>query len=176
MAKEVWKRRARLEIAVSVVDENASTSSAKAATTTTTTSCARGQHSPPEIITTRRIKRRQRQVRMFKVILTLIILFFFCRLPSWVFLLYKLGVEEEGNTHWMLNFIFGLGMMTNCMLNPFLYTFLSETIRLTTFLGGIISGIFTAGFRLITCKVCCCRKSHKSSKCDDTRQQYFDRM
>lgn len=170
MAKEVWKRRARIDltvVTVSVVDENVS--STRATTTTT------GGQNTTEILTTRRIKRRQRQVRMFKVILTLMMVFFVCRLPTWIFLLYKLGVETEGNIHWMLNYIFGLGVLTNCMLNPFLYTFLSETIRLTTFLAEIIAGIFTAVFHLITCKICCRRESQQSN-CIDTKQQYFDRM
>jgi hypothetical protein len=161
MAKEVWKRRTRIDLTVSVVDENVSSSSTRA---TTSAATAAGQ----QILTTRRIKRRQRQVRMFKVILTLMVLFCVCRMPAWIFLLYKLGVEKETSIHWLLSNIFGLGILMNCMLNPFLYTFLSETIRLTTFLGGIMAGIFTAVFR-------CSRKSRKSN-CDDTKQQYFDRM
>lgn len=51
-------------------------------------------------------------------------------------------MKSESNIHWVINYAFGLMVMANCMFNPFLYTFLSETIRLTTFLAGVVCSIF----------------------------------
>lgn len=91
---------------------------------------------------------------MFKVILMLMVVFFLCRLPNWIYLLYKLNNSTQENIHWVLNYAFGLTVMANCMLNPFLYTFLSETIRLTTFLAGIVCGIFRWCVGLCLCEPC----------------------
>lgn len=93
---------------------------------------------------------------MFKVILLLMAVFFICRLPNWIYVLYKLGNSAQQNIHWVINYALGLMVMANCMLNPFLYTFLSETIRLTTFLAGMICGLFTP------CTKMCKRKTAKS--------------
>lgn len=125
-------------------------------------------------VSRRRMEKRQVQVKMFKVILALMVVFFICRMPTWVFLLYKLGNVPQDNIHWVINYAFGLLVLTNCMANPFLYTFLSETIRLTTFLTGIIGGIFSSVFNLITCKMC--RIKRNRSDCGLEKQQYFDRM
>lgn len=73
--------------------------------------------------------REIRNMRMFKVIIVIMITFFVCRLPTWIFLLYKLFNVANTNLHWMLQFSFGLLSMTNCVLNPLLYTFLTETIQ-----------------------------------------------
>lgn len=73
--------------------------------------------------------REIRQLRMFKVIIVIMITFFVCRLPTWIFLLYKLFNVADTNFHWMLQYCLGLLSITNCVLNPLLYTFLSETIQ-----------------------------------------------
>jgi hypothetical protein len=160
LAKEVWKRR--IDMTVSVIEsENISASTMTA-----------GLNSSE--ICKRRIERRQRQVKMFKVILALMAVFFICRMPNWVFLLYKLGDVPQDNLHWVINYALGLLVMANCMANPFLYTFLSETIRLTTFLTGIIIGIFKSLFNLITCKII--RKRNRNDFNKEEKQQYFDKM
>jgi hypothetical protein len=125
----VWKRRIDVSI---VASENENTSTNSAGNTTYIT---------PES-TARRVERKQRQIRMFKVILVLMGVFFICRLPNWIYTLYKLSHDTQENIHWVINYAFGLMALANCMFNPFLYSFLSETIRLTTFLAGIICGIF----------------------------------
>lgn len=135
LAKEVWKRRISVSI-TSSDNENTSTASA-----------GNMNYVTPEL-TARRVERKQRQIRMFKVILVLMAVFFVCRLPNWVYTLYKLSNVTELNIHWVINYALGIMAMANCMFNPFLYTFLSETIRLTTFLAGIICGIF------IPCRKC----------------------
>lgn len=109
---------------------------------------------------------------MFKVILALMLVFFFCRLPNWVYVLYKLSNDAQGNIFWVTSYGFGLLMMANCMLNPFLYTFLSETIRLTTFLAGIICGLFSP------CTKLCKRENTRSVEQKDGfgKKQAFNSM
>lgn len=87
------------------------------------------------------LERKQRQVRLFKIILLLMIIFFICRFPSWVYTIYKLNNTSDTNIEWILSYAFGILAMINCALNPYLYTFMSETIRLVTFLGNIIRGL-----------------------------------
>ncbi|KAG5667433.1 hypothetical protein PVAND_015413 [Polypedilum vanderplanki] len=87
------------------------------------------------------IERKKRQVRLFKVILLLMIVFFLCRLPSWIYTIYKLNNDSDTNVEWILNYSFGVLALTNCLLNPYLYTFLSETIRLMSFLSSVIRGL-----------------------------------
>lgn len=89
---------------------------------------------------------------MFKVILALMLVFFICRLPNWIYVLYKLSNDTQDNIFWVVNYALGLLVMANCMLNPFFYTFLSETIRLTTFLSNIICGMFRPCVKLCKCK------------------------
>ena len=146
LAKEVWKRRIDVSVS-SIENESASTS------TTATSNVWRAQdvHVPSEV-SARRVERKQRQVRMFKVILALMAVFFLCRLPNWIYVLYKLSNNVQENIFWVINYALGLMVMANCMLNPFLYTFLSETIRLTTFLASIVCGMFSPCVKLCKCK------------------------
>lgn len=144
LAREVWRRR--IDVSVSVI-ENENTS------TVTTASASKSHDSyVTSESTARRIERKQRQVRMFKVILALMLVFFICRLPHWIYVLYKLGNTTKANIFWVINYALGLVVMANCMLNPFLYTFLSETIRLTTFLTGIVCGMFRPCVKLCKCR------------------------
>lgn len=84
---------------------------------------------------THRSERQRRQLRMFKVILVLMSVFICCRLPTWTFLLYKLSNEISGRLNWLLLYSFGAMGILNCTLNPLLYTFLGETIRITSHIG-----------------------------------------
>lgn len=94
--------------------------------------------------------RKQRQIRMFKVIVILMAVFFVCRLPNWIFVLYKMNNTANQMYHWVFQYAFGVIGLTNCMLNPFMYTFLSETIRVTKFLRDFC----------IKCFKPCTKKSH----------------
>lgn len=77
-------------------------------------------------------ERQRRQMRMFKVILVLMCVFIMFRLPNWIFLLYKLSVQiEPSRIGWFVTYSFCVAGILNSMVNPFLYTFLSETIRFT---------------------------------------------
>lgn len=88
------------------------------------------------------LERKRRQERLFRVILILMAVFFVCRLPTWMFLIYQLNIENGNNLHWILFFTFGNMALLNCALNPYLYTFMSETIKVVSFLGTIMRGIF----------------------------------
>jgi len=99
----------------------------------------------------RRAERKQRQIRIFKVIVVLMGVFFVCRLPNWGFVLWKLTNDAQENRHWVVGYAFGILVLANCMLNPFLYSFLSETIHLATFLGGLICGFCSPCRRLCKC-------------------------
>lgn len=71
-------------------------------------------------------------MRMFKVILVLMAVFLLFRLPNWIFILYKLSFSVTGRIGWIINYSFSIIGILNSMVNPFLYTFLSETIRFTS--------------------------------------------
>uniref|UniRef100_A0A182KH47 G-protein coupled receptors family 1 profile domain-containing protein n=1 Tax=Anopheles christyi TaxID=43041 RepID=A0A182KH47_9DIPT len=77
--------------------------------------------------------RRRRQIHMFKAIVVLMLVFFVCRLPMWVFLLVKMVGEANTSAYWNLHYSFGILAMVNAVLNPLMYTFLTETIRFTLF-------------------------------------------
>lgn len=77
-------------------------------------------------------ERQKRQMRMFKVILILMSVFICCRLPNWIFLFYKLKYNVSSTLNWILLYSFAALGLLNSMLNPFLYTFLNETIRITS--------------------------------------------
>lgn len=84
---------------------------------------------------THRSERQRRQMRMFKAILVLMLVFICCRLPNWLFLLYKLSFDISGRLNWLLMYSFAAMGILNCMLNPLLYQFLGETIRITSHIG-----------------------------------------
>lgn len=77
------------------------------------------------------INRRKRQLRTFKTIIVLMLVFFVCRLPMWIFLLIKMIGVANTNAYWNLHYSFGILAMLNGVLNPLMYTFLGETIRFT---------------------------------------------
>ena len=86
----------------------------------------------PAIKVTKQNGRKQRQMRMFKVIVVLMAVYLVCRIPSWIFLLYKLNHNASSNLAWVLQSIFGILALLNTALNPFLYMFLQKTIQATT--------------------------------------------
>lgn len=171
IAREIWKRRhapgTRGHSKSKRSDEDSSTTEIKATDETNTSSNIRNHSSkissgesknsavsskaavfsvqPPPSTEQHRNDRQRRQMRMFKVIMCLMLVFIMCRLPNWIFMLYKLNNTITGRINWMLYYGFGLTGLLNCMLNPLLYTFLGETIRISKRIGG-------ACFKL--CKSC----------------------
>ena len=87
-------------------------------------------------------ERKQRQERLFRVILLLMSIFFICRLPTWMYLIYQLNSTSNDQYYWYLYFAFGNLALLNCALNPYLYSFMSETIKVFSFLGNIIRSLF----------------------------------
>jgi hypothetical protein len=101
-----------------------------------------------------RNRREQRQLRMVKVIVVIMTIFFICRLPNWAFLLVKLQVRLVGKIYWVVHYSLGILSMASCLLNPFVYTFLSETIQFTTFMAAVCRKI---------CFWKCCSRSESSN-------------
>ena len=91
--------------------------------------------------------RSQKKVRSFKIILTLMAIFFICRLPSWVFNLVSIKYELQSEYEWFLPHIFSILSVINSSINPFLYCFLKETFNVYK----IIKNKF------ISCFTGCCR-------------------
>ncbi|XP_012272389.1 QRFP-like peptide receptor [Orussus abietinus] len=75
-----------------------------------------------------------RKKRIIKVILLLIIVFAVCRLPIWIFLLYKLNVTLSGMFWWHLQVVLSTLSFIGAAVNPFLYAFLNETLSLVSWL------------------------------------------
>ena len=98
------------------------------------------------------VEQRNIQIRMLKVITLLIAVCLICRLPHWIYVLYKLS-NLTTNNYFILYYNFGILILMNCSINPFLYTFLSETNRFKTLLLDSIVSIF-----------CICRKKTGTMK------------
>lgn len=79
-----------------------------------------------------RSSREIRQLRMFRAIMCIMFVFLACRLPGWIYLLYKLKNSTATATNWVLQYAFGILSLCGCALNPLLYTFLAETIDATS--------------------------------------------
>nr|CAD7264292.1 unnamed protein product [Timema shepardi] len=86
-----------------------------------------------------------RKLRTFKIIMALMITFICLRMPSWIFTIYLLNPKSStgGNFWWNVQNVFSLLVVLNCSVNPFLYCFLNQVLRiygifrgwLTRFLG-----------------------------------------
>jgi hypothetical protein len=109
-------------------------------------------------------ERQRRQMRMFKVILILMTVFICCRLPNWIFLFYKLKHNVSSTLNWILLYTFASMGLLNCMLNPFLYTFLNETIRITSYI--------TEEFQRFI-NIFCHRRRNNDSPQNTNNQQMF---
>lgn len=97
-------------------------------------------------------QRKARQLRIFYVIIVIIVVFFVLRLPVWIFALIKTSVHSSHST-WSLNSIFGILSMLNSAINPMIYTFLSQTIAVTTKLNQYANCLCSS---ILIC--CTCRK------------------
>lgn len=86
----------------------------------------------------------ERKIRTFRTVLILMISFFICRLPYWIFYIVQLLSKQNSQFAWNLHFSLIALNLLNCVLDPLLYTFLQETINALK----IINDFFF--------KVCCC--------------------
>lgn len=73
--------------------------------------------------------REARHIRMFKVIICLMAIFLICRLPQWIFLMVKFYANINMVQMWLIQYSLGTFSLFNCVLNPFMYAFLSETLK-----------------------------------------------
>ncbi|XP_050323695.1 uncharacterized protein LOC126755285 [Bactrocera neohumeralis] len=86
--------------------------------------------------------REARHLRMFTVIILLITAFLFLRSPTWILMLMRIGGVYTGRFPIILHYFFGILNLTNSMLNPFFYTFLTDVLKFAHF----IKVTFCCGF------------------------------
>ncbi|XP_049308510.1 uncharacterized protein LOC115066039 [Bactrocera dorsalis] len=86
--------------------------------------------------------RETRHLRMFTVIILLITAFLFLRSPTWILMLMRIGGIYAGHFPIILHYFFGILNLTNSMLNPFFYTFLTDILKFAHF----IKTTFCSGF------------------------------
>ncbi|XP_061393939.1 5-hydroxytryptamine receptor 1 [Musca vetustissima] len=84
---------------------------------------------PPTNINATRNSREARHLRMFTIILLMMAVFVFLRLPAWIFLLMRMYGSYGKPRDWILYFVFGVLNLASSVLNPLFYTFLTETIQ-----------------------------------------------
>lgn len=90
----------------------------------------------------------QRKIRVFKIMVFVILAFIICRSPHWIYKTVKLTYTLIDNQEWIVAFLLGGLVFINCVLNPFLYTFLPQTIIRMSKIWKTISDFI--------CDVCCC--------------------
>ncbi|XP_022232709.2 gastrin/cholecystokinin type B receptor [Drosophila obscura] len=78
--------------------------------------------------------REARHRRMVVVVLLMMAVFIFLRLPAWIFLIMRLYGSYSEPVDWLLYFSFGILNLLSCALNPLFYTFLTQTIRTVSLL------------------------------------------
>ncbi|KAH8401061.1 hypothetical protein KR009_002763 [Drosophila setifemur] len=75
------------------------------------------------------LAREARHRKMVVVVILMMAVFIFLRLPAWVFLIMRLYGSYSEPIDWLLYFSFGILNLFSCALNPLFYTFLTQTIR-----------------------------------------------
>ncbi|XP_004529965.1 uncharacterized protein LOC101463070 [Ceratitis capitata] len=123
-------------------------------------------HAPPANIKPSN-SRESRHIRMFYIVIMLITSFLLLRLPTWIFLITRMYIPYAGHTPIILHYTFGILNITNSVLNPFLYTFLTETIKCANFIKGTFRHRF-CGFRLCKQQKQEFGSNDVSQKCDIT--------
>ncbi|XP_055678287.1 5-hydroxytryptamine receptor 1D [Lutzomyia longipalpis] len=158
LAQEIWNRRKPIKAAggASLNPSTVDTSSERKTTTYSVVSGPENVHSVPAkrsvaakepvVRSVANKSRKAQQMKMFKVVVAIIIVFFVCRLPTWIFLLIKLHNELYENYHWVLHFSFGILSLLNCAINPILYTFFSDSVKWAASFGNVLKR-FKALFR-----------------------------
>lgn len=88
----------------------------------------------------------ERKMRAFKIILVLMFVFILLRLPFWIFFNVTLAyILPNRELSWNLHYTLQLLTITNCALNPLLYTFLNQTMYVLRIVNDFVCKIF-----------CCC--------------------
>ncbi|XP_018563491.1 QRFP-like peptide receptor [Anoplophora glabripennis] len=142
IAALVWKHRKPLALRFNKSDRQ---SELEESSTTKSTDLSANNSKNLKLIV-KKVKNVQveRKIRTFKIVLVLMITFITCRLPYWCFYVIKLLSILKGDLVWNLNFALTALNMINSVLNPLLYTFLSQTIHAWKLINDFI------------CKICCC--------------------
>ncbi|XP_013101470.2 5-hydroxytryptamine receptor [Stomoxys calcitrans] len=113
-----------------------------------------------------RSSRESRHLRMFTIILLMMVVFVFLRLPAWIFLLMRMYGSYNRQIDWMLYFTFGIMNLTSSGLNPLLYTFLTETLQYLSRLKAKVTALICS---CCCCCCCCCPgNGNKSTAADAT--------
>ncbi|XP_054737821.1 5-hydroxytryptamine receptor 2A [Anastrepha obliqua] len=93
--------------------------------------------------------RQIRHIRMLTIIIILISTFLLLRLPAWILIITHIHGSYKQHLKYRLYFSFGILNLANSMLNPFLYTYLAETLKIAHIIKGTASNVvFECGLRL----------------------------
>uniref|UniRef100_T1GYE8 G-protein coupled receptors family 1 profile domain-containing protein n=1 Tax=Megaselia scalaris TaxID=36166 RepID=T1GYE8_MEGSC len=84
-------------------------------------------------VATQANQREIRHLKMFYILISLMAAFIVLRLPAWIFLIMRMYGDYTQPVDWILHFVFGILTLASCVLNPLLYTFLTETIHYCEF-------------------------------------------
>lgn len=121
----IWRHRKPVSLRNDTkIEEFENTSYTKGSSETSGGSTVKSQ-----AIKKKRNVQMERKIRTFKIVIVLIVAFILCRMPYWVFWLLKLLTSiRSGDAVWRTIFIMTSLNLLNCALNPFLYTYLNQTI------------------------------------------------
>lgn len=72
---------------------------------------------------TQHVNKQQRQIRMFKVLLLLMAIYFIFRLPYLLHVIYEINIDYVDSNSFMIGISFGILTMVNCIFNSLLHTF-----------------------------------------------------
>lgn len=74
----------------------------------------------------------QKKVRIFSIILIIMATFIILRLPQWIFIVVTMLPHQRfsGNIWWVVKYLLSSLTLANTALNPFIYSFLNETMNL----------------------------------------------
>lgn len=138
----IWRHRKPVMAGTSSrIDESENTSETKC-----TTSDSMSSSHFKQLIAKKKTAQMERKIRTFRIVIVLILAFVVCRMPYWLFWLVKLlaPVRFSNNTVLRLTLIFTALNLLNCALNPFLYTYLNQTIHVCLKINEFV------------CTNCCC--------------------
>lgn len=131
IAQLIWRRRKPLTCKTSTKNNN--TSVTIETSTDSKTSVSIVKLSP--IAARSRIKitkktnlHMERKIRTFKIILIIMAVFFVCRMPHYLLNLIRYSSVVSLKKDWVIANAFSLLLILNTTLNPFLYSFLNQTI------------------------------------------------
>lgn len=90
----------------------------------------------------------ERKIRTFKIILSIMLIFFLCRMPHWIFNVVRFAIKADQPIHWIMSYVLSFFLLFNTAINPFLYSFLNQTIE--------YFDKFCSAVGNFVVKICCC--------------------